>query len=151
MGTHILTGDDSLILNDRTLTDFASADISTITFNGDVATLERSKNGNGVFAKNEQGYVAVLTLNLQKASGDDKFLNENMNISKRDFASSILLNGSFTQKIGDGVGGISKNTYLLKGGLITKLPDAKSNVAGDASQGMTSYNVTFADAEIVIR
>ena len=146
MGTYALTGQDSIILNSRPLNDFADGDIGTLEVDNDLFSIQTGKNGNTIFAYDEAGRNATLTLRILMSSNDDKYLNSL--IPKHEtFAPTILINGSVNKMIGNGFGGISYNIYLLKGGLIKRKPNITSNVNGETNQAVVEYVIQFADAE----
>lgn len=144
--SYALTGADVVILNDIPLKDFADGDIGTLEFGNDLFALQTGKNGNSIFAYDEAGRNATLTVRLLMSSNDDKRLN-GLVPEHENFAGTVLLNGSVVKMIGDGTGKISYNTYLLKGGLIQKKPNMTSNVNGETSQAVVEYVIQFADAE----
>ena len=149
MATYALTGDDSIIINDIPLKDFANNDIGTLDLPNNLFDLATGKNGNTIFALDESGNNATLTVRLLMSSADDKRLNGM--IPKSDgFAQTILVTGSVVKQIGDGQGNVSYNTYVLAGGMVQKKPSIKSNVNGDSEQGVTEYTIQFAEANRAI-
>lgn len=149
MATYALTGDDSIIINDIPLRDFANNDIGTLDLPNNLFDLATGKNGNTIFALDESGNNATLTVRLLMSSADDKRLNGM--IPKSDgFAQTILVTGSVVKQIGDGQGNVSYNTYVLAGGMVQKKPSIKSNVNGDSEQGVTEYTIQFAEANRAI-
>lgn len=73
--SYALTGHDVIILNDIPLKDFADGDIGTLEVNNDLFAMQTGKNGNTIFAYDEAGRNATLTLRVLMSSGDDKRLN----------------------------------------------------------------------------
>lgn len=144
--SYALTGSDTIIINDIPLKDFADGDIGTLEFSNDLFALSTGKNGNSIFAYDEAGRNATLTVRVLMSSNDDKRLN-GLVPHHEGFASTVLLNGSVVKMIGDGLGNISYNTYLLKGGLIQRKPNVSSNVNGETTQAIVEYVIQFADAE----
>lgn len=145
MATYTLTGDDVIIINDIPLNDFADGDIGTLEVPNNLAEMTTGKNGNTIFAFNEAGNNATLTVRVLMSSNDDKRINGMIPKSK-NFAETVLLNGSVIKQVGDGQGNISYNTYLLDGGLVQKKPAIKSNVSADTSQAIVEYTFMFANA-----
>lgn len=145
MATYTLTGDDVIIINDIPLNDFADGDIGTLEVPNNLAEMTTGKNGNTIFAFNEAGNNATLTVRILMSSNDDKRINGMIPKSK-NFAETVLLNGSVIKQVGDGQGNISYNTYLLDGGLVQKKPAIKSNVNADTSQAIVEYTFMFANA-----
>lgn len=149
MATYTLTGDDTIILSDLPLNDFPDGDIATLELPNNLMEIQTGKNGNTIFALDEAGNNATLTLKVLLSSGDDKRLN-GMVPPSDGFASYILINGSVIKQVGDGFGNISYNTYVLQGGMVQKKPSIKSNVNGDVQQAVAEYVIQFANAARVI-
>ena len=149
MSIFSLTGDDSIIINDIPLNDFADGDIGSLSLPNNLFDMQTGKNGNTIFALDESGNNATLTVRVLMSSNDDKRLNGMIPKSK-GFAQSVLATGSVVKQVGDGQGNVSYNTYLLAGGMVQKKPDVKSNVNGDASQAVIEYVIQFAEANRAI-
>lgn len=149
MATYALTGDDSIIINDIPLKDFANNDIGTLDLPNNLFDLATGKNGNTIFALDESGNNATLTVRLLMSSADDKRLN-GMIPKSGGFAQTILATGSVVKQIGDGQGNISYNTYVLAGGMVQKKPSIKSNVNADSEQAVIEYVIQFAEANRAI-
>lgn len=145
MATYTLTGDDTIIINDLPLNDFPNGDIATLELPNNLMEIATGKNGNTIFALDESGNNATLTVKVLLSSKDDKRLNGLIPPSD-GFASYILLTGSVIKQVGDGAGNISYNTYLLQGGMVQKKPSIKSNVNGDTEQAIAEYVIQFANA-----
>lgn len=146
MATYTLTGEDVIIINDIPVNDFADGDIGVLDIPNNLAEMTTGKNGSTIFAFNESGNNATLTLRILMSSLDDKRFNGMIPKSK-NFASTVLANGSVIKQVGDGQGNISYNTYLLDGGLIQKKPNITSNVNGETQQAVVEYTFIFAKAE----
>lgn len=146
MSSIALSGNDTLIIQDRILSDLADGDVGVLAFEGEVATVKTGKNGNAIYSLNENGKVASMTLRLIRGSADDRWLNGLFAQQQLDFAGFTLLNGQLIKKIGDGVGNIKSDTYILQGGVFTKSVDAKSNVEGDSEQSVSIYTIKFSGA-----
>ena len=146
MATVTITGEDTLVLFDRVLTDLADGDVSAITFPNDLVTMKTGKNGNTIFSENANGNNAEMVIRLNKGSGDDRFLQGRLDAQSRDFASAVLANGSFVKAMGDGDGNKVNEVYVLKGGTIYKGVESKDNVEGDTTQAVSVYNMRFAVA-----
>lgn len=141
-----IVGDDTLTLYDRVINDFADGDVSTFTFNNDRTTAKTGKNGNTIFPLNETGKNAVAVLRIMKGSSDDAFLQGKLTQSDNNYSSTALAAGEFVKNLGDGASNIRREVYSLAGGMITRYVDSKSNVEGDAQQGVSVYNFIFARA-----
>lgn len=149
MSIFSLTGDDSIIINDIPLNDFADGDIGSLSLPNNIFDMQTGKNGNTIFALDESGNNATLTVRVLMSSNDDKRLN-GMIPKSNGFAQSVLATGSVVKQVGDGQGNVSYNTYLLAGGMVQKKPDVKSNVNGDAQQAVVEYVIVFAEANRAI-
>lgn len=147
MATYNLVSDGTLTLWDRVFNDFADDDISAITFPNDLVTVKTGKNGNTIYSKNEPGRNATCVLRLIRGSSDDQFVQNRLSEMKRDFVATQLADGEFAMRLGDGDGNVIRDVYTLKGGVVTRPVDGKENVSGDTSQGVSVYNITFADAD----
>lgn len=146
---YALTGADTIIINDIPLKDFADGDIGTLEMSNDLFAMSTGKNGNTIFAYDESGRNATLTVRVLMSSKDDKRLN-GLVPKHEGFASTVLINGSVVKMVGDGQGNVSYNSYLLKGGLIQRKPNMSSNVNGETAQAIVEYVIQFADAERAI-
>ena len=146
MTTYALTGDDVVIINDLPVVDFADNTIGTLDIPNELFQMSTGKNGNTIFALDEKGNNATLTLRVLMSSRDDKRFNGLIPQSK-GFASTVLANGSVVKQVGDGAGNVSYNTYLLRGGMISKKPNISIDVAGNTDQAVVEYVFQFANAE----
>lgn len=149
MSIYALTGKDTIIINNIPLNDFADGDIGTVDIPNNIFEMQTGKDGNTIFALDESGSNATLTVRLLASSGDDKRLNGLIPQSD-NFASTVLLTGSLTKQIGDGEGNVSLNSYVMAGGMVQKIPNTKTNVNGDTSQAVVEYIIQFAKAARVI-
>jgi len=146
MGTVTLTGNDTILLNRRVISDLADADAATLGFPNEIASIKTGKNGNSIFALNESGKQCKVVLRVIRGSADDKYFNALLAQQQANFVATVLLSGEFIKKIGDGKGNVIKDTYIMSGGVFTKQVDAKSNAEGDVEQGISIYNIDFSNA-----
>lgn len=149
MGTYALTGDDVIVIDNIPAKDFADGDIGTLELPNNLFSMQTGKNGNTIFAFDESGNNATLTLRVLLSSSDDKRFN-GMIPETSNFATTKLITGSVIKQVGDGEGNISFNTYMLQGGLVHKKPSIKTNANGDISQAVVEYVFQFAKANRVI-
>jgi hypothetical protein len=147
MTTFTVTSDDTLTLYDRIISDMADDDVSAISFPNDAVSLKTGKNRNSIYAKNEAGNNANLTLRVIRGSSDDQFLQAQIAAMEADFVSTVLATGEFVKRLGDGQGNVVRDVYTLQGGVIVRRIDGKENVNGDAGQAVAVYNMTFALAQ----
>jgi len=145
-----MSGNDSIKINNKILADFASDDIAVLTFPNELASIKTGKNGNSIYAINETGRQAELVLKVIRGSSDDKYLASQLSAQKNNFAGFILMIGEFIKRIGDGTGNIVSDTYILSGGVFSKEVEAKSNVAGDADQSISTYTIRFANSPRIL-
>lgn len=141
-----LVGNDTILINGRTLADFGHGEIGKITFETAVVTVKTGKNGSAIFASNESGNQATVEIRVLRGSSDDKALNTINLQYKTDPVSFTLINGVITKKLGDGAGAITSDTFTLTGGVITKNVEVLSNIEGDVEQAISVYTMQFATA-----
>lgn len=146
MATIALSGNDTVSINNRVLTDFADGSCAELTFPNEIAGVKTGKNGNSIFSLNTSGRQAELKLRIMRGSSDDKFLNGLMASQNGAFETTVLLVGQLIKKIGDGTGKVISDTYVLQGGVFTKQVEAKSNVEGDVEQSVSIYTMRFSNA-----
>lgn len=150
MSTVALSGNDTVVINNRPMSDFADADVANLTFPTDIANVKTGKNGNAIYALNESGRQCELDLRLVKGSPDDKFMQNLLTQQQANFAGTVLMQGELVKKLGDGTGNIASDTYILSGGIFIRQIDAKSNVEGDVAQSVSMYKMKFSNAPRVI-
>lgn len=137
-----LTGDDTLILFGRTITDTADGDIATIAVDNDIASSVVGKGGNVIIAKDEQGKKCTITVRILKAAGDDIFLQSKYQSYENDSALFSVGTGSFSKRLGDGSGNVVFDTKYIKALHFTRSPyDAVMNVNGNTDQAVTVYTM----------
>lgn len=146
MGILTVTSNDTLTLNGNVFTDLAVDDVTSIEFPNELITMKTGKNGNTLYAQNAPGFNGTLTMRLSRGSSDDQFMMGILNAQPSDFPSTVLLNGTFVKRLGDGQGNVTSDVYTLKGGIIAKIPSGKENVSGDVSQAESVFMVKFANA-----
>lgn len=145
-----MSGNDTIIVNNRNLTDLADGNAVELSLPNDIASAKTGKNGNSIFGLNEMGKQSDVTIRIIRGSGDDKFLNGLLANQQNNFAGFALLNGQFIKKIGDGTGKITSDTYILSGGVFTKQVGATSNVEGTSDQSISIYTLKFTNAPRVL-
>ena len=140
--TYRLTGDDSLILWGRAITDLADGDVVTITADNNIASSVVGKGSNVIVAKDEQGKKCTIILRLLKGSKDDQFIHSYYKTYELDSALFIMGNGSFAKRLGDGAGNVVFDTKYLSAIHFTRAPyDAAWNVNGSTEQAVTVYTI----------
>jgi hypothetical protein len=141
-----VTGQDTLTLFDRNIVDLADNDAVLVAFPNDLVGLSTGKNGNTVFAKNEQGSNADVTMRIIMGSADDRFLQGKLRVAEQDFAAQELATGQFTKRVGRGDGTITRTVYTLEAGVFLRRIDGKENPGGDTEQSVAIYRMRFARA-----
>ena len=146
MSIAALSGNDTAIINNRSLVDFADGNVIEMTFPSDIAQVKTGKNGNSIYGLNTTGLQCELKIRLIRGSADDIFMNNLLVQQNNNFAGFPLMIGQFIKKIGDGAGNITSDTYILSGGIFQKQVEATSNVEGDSSQSVAVYMLKFSNA-----
>lgn len=147
MSIFALTGNDTVILNERVIKDMADGSIVEIAYQNERVGITTGKNDNTIYAENRTGSNAVLTLRVIRGSADDRWLNGLSIQQNRDLPSFVLLRGAFTKRVGNGFGEISYDNYVLIGGVFQNYPDTQENLQGETEQGSTVYTIIFSRAE----
>lgn len=145
MAVYALTGNDTLIINERVINDLADGSTISISFDNDSVGISTGKDDNTIFSDNRQGSNASLELRLVRGSAQDIYFNGLSIQQSRDLPSFPLMKGSFSKRIGDGFGEVRFDNYVLLGGVFTKrMPQVNENLNGETDQGVSIYNITFA-------
>lgn len=147
MSTFALTGNDTVMLNERVIKDMADGSIVEIAYQNDRVGVTTGKNDNTVYSENRTGSNAVLTLRVIRGSADDRWLNGLSIEQNKDLPSFSLLRGAFTKRVGNGYGVITYDNYILIGGAFQRYPDTQENLQGETEQGTTVYTIIFSKAE----
>lgn len=145
-----LSGNDTITINNRLFADLAEGDVVDLTFPTEIASVKTGKNGNSIYGLNESGKQCECKIRVIRGSADDKFLNNLLAQQQANFAGTLLMIGEFVKKIGDGAGNISNDTYIMSGGIFTKIPEAKSNVEGTPEQSVVIYTLKFSNSPRVL-
>lgn len=150
MSAVALSGSDTINVNNRVLADLADGNCVEMTFPNDIANVKTGKNGNSIYGLNESGKQCEVKIRVLRGSADDKFLNGLLAQQQANFAGTVLMIGQFIKKIGDGQGNITSDTYIMGGGIFTKIPEAKTNVEGETEQSIAIYTIRFSNAPRVL-
>lgn len=152
MASFSLTGDDQIILNvaPNLTDDLADGDAVVVTIPNDLVNIQVGKNGNAIYAKDENGNRFDMEIRVLKGSGSDNDLLTKYLSTRANFSGSTFITGQFVKKFGDGNGTVQSYTYTLGGAMIRKAPDAKANVNGDTEQSVTVYNISGVITDINI-
>lgn len=150
-GSVSLTGADSFSLNGRIFNDFADGDCVMVDFPNDLAVVKASKNGNAIYAKDEKGRQADITLRLLIGSSDDKFLTSLLQLMQNDFSAFPLMTSMFSKRVGDGSGVVSSKVFQAAGGIFKKNPGSKTSSEGDTAQSVQEWIISFANVSAVVQ
>lgn len=152
MATFSLTGDDQIDLNvaNNLTNDLADGDAVVISIPNDLVNIQIGKNGNAIYAKDENGNRFDMEVRVLKGSVSDNDLLTKYLATKANFSGSTFITGQFVKKFGDGNGNVNSYTYTLGGAMIRKAPEAKANVNGDTEQSVTVYNISGVITNIAI-
>lgn len=150
MASIAMSGSDSVTINNRVLADFADGDFGALTYPNEIAAVKTGKNGNSIYSFNATGRQTDLVLRLIRASADDRFFNGLLAQQQANFASFILMTGEFVKKVGDGLGSVANDTYIMSGGVFVKQVEAKANAEGDSEQSVSIYTFRFSNSPRII-
>lgn len=142
-GAVSLSGADVVTLNGRVFHDFATGDVVNLSYEADLVSVQSAKNGNVIYGLNESGKTADMEMRLLLGSSDDRYLNSILASQIQDLSSFILMTGSFVKRVGDGSGNVKNVIYNTFGGVILRIPGAKTNTGGDADQSIAVWKLKF--------
>lgn len=144
MSGFALTGADTSIVFGRNLTNFGKGDVVKCDYPGDFVKVEQGKNGNTIYALDNSGLLAKLTIKLLRGSPDDRFMSAIVAAAAADLPTFDLGIGTFVKRIGQGNGQVVYDTYVLAGVCPTKKQPASENTDGDPEQAQVMYEFTAA-------
>ncbi len=147
MPVYALTGNDTIQIGGRVLKNFGDGDVAKVAFPNELVAVKTGKNGNSVFNLIASGQQSEVELRVIRGSADDVFLNSELATMRADLPSFELLDGYFVKRIGDGQGHVTFDTYILSGGVFTKIPEAAENTEGATDPALAIYRLKFANAK----
>jgi hypothetical protein len=150
MSSAALSGNDTININGTIINDLADGNCVELTFASDIANVKTGKNGNSIYGLNFTGNQCEVKLRVIRGSAGDNFLNGLLAQQQANFAGFPLMIGQFIKKIGDGAGNITSDTYILSGGVFTKIPEAKTSAEGDVEQSIALYHLKFSNSPRVL-
>lgn len=150
MVQYALTGNDTLIINNRVISDFSDGSTVNISYENDKVGISTGKNDNTIYSDNRQGSNCSITLRLLRGSDDDIYFNGLSISQSKDLPAFSLMNGSFSKRIGNGAGIVKFDNYVLQGGAFRKNVDVQENLQGETEQGTSVYQIFFAKAQRTI-
>ena len=141
-----LTGKDVIIINGRSLNDFADGDTCKLDYPNDLSVIKTGKNGNSIYAFQYSGLQCTMELRVLLGSSDDAFLNALLTTFINNPPAFVLMTGEFIKNIGDGTGNVSPTSYVLSGGTFKKNVAAVENADGNTDQAIAVYMLQFTNA-----
>jgi hypothetical protein len=151
MASVSLTGQDVVQINNTVLTGLADENPGVLSYPNDLAAVKSAKNGNVIYALNNQGLVAKLALRIVLGSSDDKMLDALRQSMINNFSFFSLLTCNFTKRVGDGQGNVNSVVYICNGGVFDKIPGTETSASGDTSQSVAMYSITFGNGTRTIQ
>jgi hypothetical protein len=138
-----VTGKDSLIINGTVITGLADANAVDVTPIADIVNIKRGKDGNTMYAKNEEGNRASMTIRLALGCQDDKNLDALLASWQASASDFVLMTGSFYKRTGDGQGGIQTLVYQLTGGVPKAFPQVLTSAEGNIDQSVRMWTILW--------
>lgn len=144
MAIDTLVGQDTIILDDRQITDVGFGDVVVLDMPNTFMEMESGKDGNTVFVFMESGRQIQVKLRVLVGRDDDRWLNAKLESMKNSFIGQTLMTLTLAKRVGDGKGGIITTRWNLEGGMFTVPPSTRYNVSGDKEQAIQEYSLGFA-------
>ena len=93
MASFSLTGDDQLVLNvaNNLTNDLADGDAVTVTIPNDLVNIQVGKNGNAIYAKDENGNRFDMEIRVLKGSTSDNDLLTKYLATKANFSATTFI------------------------------------------------------------
>lgn len=148
MGATSLTGQDTVTIDGLNFQTLADGNPFAVTFPNELGTIKRGKNGNGIFALNEMGGIAEVTIRVLLGGADDKYLNARIAQWRADPSNFTTLTCILVKRVGDGRGNNASKVYNLTGGIFTKMVEAMTSAEGNTDQSVAVYVMRFLDGEV---
>ena len=143
--TIAITGTDTLQLNSQVLSTLADENPGHLTLPNEMVTVAQGKNGTAIFAMNNNGLLADLTVRLTLAGVDDLLINGVLAEFIQNPSAFSLMTGVFNKRVGDGGGNIKTVSFLLSGGVPQKAPEMITSASGDKNQSVAVWPLRFAN------
>lgn len=141
-----LCGDDTLVIGGRVLADLGDGDVATLAYPNDIMNVKTGKNGNSIYSFNNTGRQCDVVIRVLRGSDDDKFLNAIIAELMNNPPAFVVLDAQFVKRLGDGAGNVTNDTYILGGGVPTKLVGGADNAEGGTDQSLAIYEFKFTNA-----
>lgn len=143
--TVALSGDDTTNIQGQVLKDQGDGDVTELSLPNEIAKVKTGKNGNSIFSFDATGLQCDVKVRVLRGSDDHKFLTGLVQEWISDPASFVLIDGEFVKRVGDGRGNITYDTYVLSGGVPTKIPGSADNVEGGTDQSIAIFEFRFSN------
>lgn len=147
MPVFALTGNDTIQIAGRVLRNFGDGDVAKVVFPNDIVAVKTGKYGNSVFNAMSSGQQSEVELRIIRGSSDDAFLNDLLSTQRADLPSFDLIDGYFVKRIGDGSGNVVNDSYILAGGVFTKIPEVAENTEGNTDPALAIYHLKFSNGK----
>jgi hypothetical protein len=148
MPTVSLTGQDTVTINGVIFSDLADGTPFDITFPEPLGRVKAGKNGNTIYAKNEMGRVADITLRILLGGANDKYLNALLQQWITDPSAFTLMTAVFCKRFGDGQGNVESKVYNCSGGFFLRQVEAKTSAEGDPEQSVAVWPLQFGNCQV---
>lgn len=146
-----LTGQDTVQIDGIIFETLGDGTPFDVTFPNDLGMVKAGKNGNTLYAKNEMGRIADITVRVLLGGTDDKYLNGRLIQWIQDPSTFTLLTAMFVKRVGDGEGNIESKIYNCTGGFFKRQVEAKTSAESDTDQSIAVYQLTFGNCQVSIQ
>lgn len=146
-----LTGSDTAQIDGIILSTMTDGKPFDITFPNNLATVKAGKDGNTIYAKNEMGRMADVTLRVLLGGADDKYLLGRLQQWISDPSTFSFLTGMFVKHVGDGQGNLQSKVYQCTGGTFVKQVEVFTSSEGDPEQSVAIYSLTFGNCQVSVQ
>lgn len=144
MGKMSFAGTDTVIIDDRPITDLFDGTFATLTYPNDIASGINGFDNNTAVVSLPAGEKAQLTLRLLAGNDDDKYLNQRFNQWKNNKATFVALSGTLVKHFGDGTGQTTNKRQELINGYFLRKVDTEMDAGGGSNQTTSTYILEFA-------
>lgn len=144
MANVLLVGRDSVILDGKDITvDLVDGDVVTIVPQGALNNVASTYGGKMIVAEDRNGQIHTMTFRVMRGSDIDQWLQARYQTYHNDSPTFVTLNGSATQRIGDGDGNVITNTFAVNNAVFSQSPvNATINTNGSTEQLVRQYEFT---------
>jgi hypothetical protein len=143
-----LTGQDTLIINGSVITGLADQNSVDLNPAADIANVKRGKDGNTMYAKNEEGNRVTMTIRLALGCADDNNFDGLLSQWQASSSDFVLITGAFYKRVGDGNGNITTKVHQLTGGVIKAIPEVLTAAEGDTNQSVRVWTIHWGNCVI---